>query len=108
MARKQSITAEQLQPFRAAGVVAAAKQLHRCTRTINRAARRAGFRFDTCTETERYHRERRRKELAPKIRALAQKRMSQAEMCAALGITRECLRRTAREHDININRFSLF
>ena len=102
------ITAEQLQPYIDKGVAAAAKALRRDTRTINRAARSLGIRFATPTELNNAERREWRARMAPKVRAMARKRMRQREMCEALGISRNTLRTIAREHNININSFSLY
>lgn len=99
------ITADQLKPFIDKGVVAAGKALRRDTRTIKREARRLGISFSTCTEEERYRRQRERARLASKIRPLARQRFSQRQICEALGITRDVLRRIAAEHSININSY---
>lgn len=97
------ITADQLRQFESAGVIAAARALHRHTTTINRIAAKIGFEFKTCTERERYRRERHRKSLVGQVRKLARQRMTQREMCEALGITRWVLRRIAAENQIDIN-----
>ncbi|MCV0420109.1 MAG: hypothetical protein K5804_17850 [Microbacterium sp.] len=101
------ITADQLRKYESAGVVAAARALHLHTTTIHRLALQLGVTFKTCTEREQYRREKVRKGLAGKIRALALKRMSQREICEQLGITRCVLRHTAAEHRINIDSRSL-
>lgn len=103
------ITAAQLQQYEKAGVVAASKALKLSTRTINRLARQLGVKFATNnTEVEQYRRERERNAMAGKVRSLAAKRMTQGEMCKALGISRNTLRRIGREHRISINSRSLY
>lgn len=103
------ITAAQLQQYEKAGVVAAAKALRLGTRTVNRLARQLGVKFATNnTEIEQYRRERERKALASKVRKLASKCMTQADMCQELGVSRNTLRRIGREHRININSRSIY
>jgi hypothetical protein len=102
------ITLADLQPYETAGVVAAARAFRLHTTTVHRMAERLGFVFKTCTEREQYRREKERKAMAPKIRAMAAKRMTQAEMCRELGCTRFVLRRAAREARININSRALY
>jgi len=102
------ITLADLQPYESAGVVAAARALRLHTTTVHRLADRLGFKFKTCTEREQYRREKARKAMAPKIRAMAAKCMTQAQMCAELGVSREVLRRAAREAGININSRALY
>lgn len=102
------VTRETLQQFEAAGVVAAARALRLHTTTINRLARQLGVTFQSNnTLIEQYRRERARKAMAGKVRELARKRMSQREICEALGITRATLRRIAAEHRVDINSRSL-
>ena len=102
------ITLADLQPYESAGVVAAARAFQLHTTTMHRIADRLGFQFKTCTEREQYRREKERKVMAPKIRAMAAKCMTQAQMCAELGVSREVLRRAAREAGININSRALY
>lgn len=101
------ITRESLEAYAESGVVAAARGLHFSTRTINRLAARLGVEFKTGTDLQRERRRRGRAKLAPMVRALSRQRLSQARICAALGITRAVLRRIATEHHIDINSRSL-
>lgn len=103
------ITADQLQQYQDAGVVAAARGLHLHTTTIHRLARIFGVTFrSNNTTAEQYRRERERNAMAGKVRELARRRMTQREICEALGITRWVLRRIAAEHHIDINSRSLW
>lgn len=102
------ITAADLKQYESAGVVAAARALHLHTTTVHRLASQLGVTFKTCTEREQYRREKVRRALAGKVRALALKRMSQREICEQLGITRCVLRHIASEHNISINSRSLY
>lgn len=88
-------------------MVAAARALRLHTTTVHRLAARLGITFKTCTLAEQSRRERARKALAGKVRKLARQRMSQREICEALGITRATLRRIAAEGCIDINSRSL-
>lgn len=98
------ITAATLEPFTSLGFVAASKALKLRPTTIQRLAKELGVTFAANnTLAQQYHRERARKAMAGKVRALARKRMTQADMCADLGITRAVLRRIASENKININ-----
>jgi DNA-binding XRE family transcriptional regulator len=103
------ITAAQLQQYESAGIVAAARALKLHTSTIHRLARQLGVKFKADnTLAEQYRRERQRKALASKVRKLASKCMTQADMCQELGVSRNTLRRIGREHRININSRSLY
>lgn len=98
------ITADQLRQYESAGVVAAAKAFHLHTTTLHRLAKHLGVTFQSNnTLAEQYRREKARKAMAGMVRELARQRMTQAEMCAQLGITRATLRRVAAEHRIDIN-----
>jgi hypothetical protein len=103
------ITAAQLEPFVNSGFVAASKALHLRPATIQRHAKELGVVFaSNNTLAQQYHKERARKAIAGKVRELARRRMTQAGMCKALGISRAELRRTAKEHRININSRQLY
>lgn len=102
------ITAAQLQQYESAGVVAASKALRLHTATIHRLAKQLGITFKTCTMAEQCRRERARKAMAMQLRPLARQRMTQKQMCAALGISRAVLRRTATENGIDINSRALY
>ncbi|WP_296125447.1 hypothetical protein [Pseudomonas sp. Ga0074129] len=98
------ITRETLQRYEQAGVVAAARALQLHTNTIHRLARLLGVQFKSHnTAEEQARRAKLRAELAPKVRGLARKRLSQREMCTTLGISRQVLRRTAKDFHIDIN-----
>lgn len=97
------ITPETLACFKRAGVVAAARAFHRSTRTIGRLAKQFGIEFKTDTERQLERRRKERAALAPVVRKLARQRLSQAQICEALGITRWVLRHIAVEHHIDIN-----
>jgi hypothetical protein len=103
------ITADQLRRYESAGVVAAARAFQLHTTTIHRLARMFGVEFKSNnTLAEQCRRERSRKAMAGKVRELARKRLTQCEICAALGISRWTLRRIADEHHIDINSRSLY
>ncbi|WP_397448179.1 hypothetical protein [Pseudomonas sp. NA-150] len=94
--------AESLRQYVDTGVFAAAKALHRSTRSINRIAAEHGIQFSTQTpETMRARRESRDR-MAAQVAALAGAH-SQREICAQLGITRAVLREIAETHCIDIN-----
>jgi predicted XRE-type DNA-binding protein len=98
------ITRETLQRYEQAGVVAAARALQLHTNTIHRLARSLGVQFKSHnTADEQARRAKLRAALAPKVRRLARHRMTQREMCTHLGISREVLRRTAKDFHIDIN-----
>lgn len=97
------ITPESLARFEQAGVVAAARAFHRSTRTIGHLAKQFGVEFKTATERQLERRRKERAALAPTVRKLARQRLSQAQICAQLGITRAVLRRIASEYHIDIN-----
>jgi pyocin large subunit-like protein len=94
--------AQALHLFADAGVFAASKALHRSTRTLNRIALEHGVEFSTSTARTMEARRQNRASMVAQIKALAGTR-SQAEICAALGITRAVLRELAEIHNININ-----
>ncbi|RJG10965.1 hypothetical protein D3879_14905 [Pseudomonas cavernicola] len=94
--------AESLRQFTEAGVLAAAKALRRSTRTINRIAIEHGIQFTTGTAETMKSRRRSRDAMAAQIAQLAGTH-TQAEICAALGITRFVLREIAEIHGIDIN-----
>lgn len=103
------ITAATLEPFTSLGFVAASKALKLRPTTIQRLAKELGVTFAANnTLAQQYHRKRARKAMAGKVRALARKRMTQAEMCAELGITRCVLRRIAKDHHICIDSKSIW
>lgn len=97
------ITTADLQPYQEAGVVAAARALRRCTRTINTTAHALGFEFKTGTEIELNRRRKQRRQMVADVRSLARQRLSQREICERLGITRCVLRHIADEYSIDIN-----
>lgn len=97
------ITPETLACFERAGVVAAARAFHRSTRTIGRLAKQFGVEFKTDTERQLERRRKERAALAPAVRKLARQRLSQTQICDALGITRWVLRHIAEEYRIDIN-----
>ncbi|MCY1301791.1 hypothetical protein D9M71_67220 [compost metagenome] len=101
------ITRESLARFEHDGVVLAAKALRRSTRTINRLAKSLGVEFQTHTDVQRARWRRQREKMAGRVRALARQRLTQAQICAELGITRAVLRHIAAEHHIDINSRSL-
>ena len=94
--------AQVLLQFADAGVFAASKALRRSTRTLNRIAIEHGVEFSTSTARTMEVRRQNRASMVTQIKALAGTR-SQAEICAALGITRAVLRELAEIHNININ-----
>lgn len=103
------ITAERLQELASLGVSAAAKALGVHTTTLHRIARQHGVEFSANnTMKAQYMAEKARKAMVPKIRAMAAKRMTQAQMCKELGVSRFVLRRAAREARININSRALY
>jgi hypothetical protein len=103
------ITAERLKEVAPLGVAAAAKALRLHTTTIHKLAKEHGVEFSANnTDKARYLAEKARKAMAPKIRAMAAKCMTQAQMCAELGVSRGVLRRAAREARININSRALY
>lgn len=97
------ITTADLQPYQEAGVVAAARALHRSTRTINALAYSLGFEFKTHTEIELERRWQTRRQMVADVRRLARQRLPQREICEQLGITRWVLRHIADEYNIDIN-----
>lgn len=94
--------AKSLHQFVGVGVYAAAKALGRSTRNINRIAREYGVEFETKTAATMRKRRQAREALAEQIRQMAGT-MTQAEICAALDITRPILREIAEIHFINID-----
>lgn len=103
------ITAAQLEPFVNSGFVAASKALRLRPSTVQRHAKALGVVFKANnTLAEQNRRERARKAMAGKVRELARKRTTQADMCQMLGITRATLRRIASEARININSRQLY
>jgi len=94
--------AKSLHQFVDSGVYAAAKALGRSTRSINRIAMQYGIEFTTTTAATMRVRRREREALASRIKEMAG-RMSQAEICNRLGITRQVLREIAEIHFIDIN-----
>ena len=94
--------AQALHQFADAGVFAASKALHRSTRSLNRIAIEHGVELKTNTARTMKARREQRSSMVSQIQALAGAQ-SQAEICAALGITRAVLRELADIHDININ-----
>ncbi|SDS77580.1 hypothetical protein SAMN05216496_2393 [Pseudomonas sp. Z003-0.4C(8344-21)] len=94
--------AKALHRFADAGILAASKALHRSTRSLNRIASEHGIEFTTCTARTMESRRQNRASMVAQIKALAGTR-SQAEICAALGITRAVLRELAEIYEININ-----
>ncbi|MBP3996719.1 hypothetical protein [Pseudomonas koreensis] len=94
--------AQELHQFTDVGVYAASKALHRSTRSLNRIAIEHGVEFKTSTARTMEARREQRASMVSQIKALAGTQ-SQAEICAALGITRAVLRELAEIHDININ-----
>ncbi|UNY40220.1 hypothetical protein KLEP174_gp66 [Pseudomonas phage vB_PcuM_ KLEP17-4] len=103
------VTAERLKQLAPLGVSAAAKALGAHTTTLHRIAKQHGVEFGANNTTKaQYLAEKSRKAMAPKIRAMAARRMTQAQMCKELGVSRFVLRRAAREARININSRSLY
>jgi hypothetical protein len=94
--------AESLKQYVDAGVFAAAKALGRSTRNINRIAAEHGIQFSTTTAATMSTRRAARDRLAVQVASLAGPR-TQAEICAALNITRATLREVAEIHSIDIN-----
>lgn len=94
--------AQALHQFTDAGIFAASKALHRSTRSLNRIAIEHGVDFSTGTAKTMEARRQARALLVTQIKAFAGTR-SQAEICAAIGITRAVLRELAEIHHININ-----
>lgn len=94
--------AQALHQFSDVGIFAASKALGRSTRSLNRIAIEHGVEFSTCTAKTMEARRQNRASMVTQIKALAGTR-SQAEICAALGITRAVLREIAEIHHININ-----
>lgn len=91
-----------LHQFSDAGIFAASKALHRSTRTLNRIAIEHGVEFSTSTAKTMEARRQNRASMVTQIKTLAGTR-SQAEICAALGISRAVLRELAEINHININ-----
>ena len=94
--------AKALHRFADAGIFAASKALHRSTRSLNRIASEHGIEFTTCTARTMEARRQKRTSMVTQIKALAGTR-SQAEICAAIGISRAVLRELAEIYEININ-----
>ncbi|WPN50909.1 hypothetical protein QMK52_18625 [Pseudomonas sp. P9_2] len=86
-----------------AGILAASKALGRSTRSLNRIAEEHGIEFATCTAKTMESRRQARASLAAQIKALAESRTHQTEICSALGITRAALREIAEINHINID-----
>ncbi|MBC4813627.1 hypothetical protein H8L49_27895 [Klebsiella quasipneumoniae] len=86
-----------------AGILAASKALGRSTRALNRIAAEHGVEFSTCTAKTMEARRRARASLVTQVKALAESRTHQAEICSALGITRAALREIAEINHINID-----
>jgi hypothetical protein len=98
----ESSVAESLKQYVDAGVFAAAKALGRSTRNINRIAAEHGVQFRTCTAAEMANRRAARDLIADQVAQLAG-RQTQAEICAALNVTRATLREVAEIHNIDID-----
>lgn len=94
--------AQALHQFTDAGIFAASKALRRSTRSLNRIAIEHGVEFSTPTAKTMNARRQVRDSMIVQVKALAGTR-SQAEICAALGITRAVLRELAEIYHININ-----
>ncbi|KFF47152.1 hypothetical protein JH25_26100 [Pseudomonas sp. BRG-100] len=86
-----------------AGILAASKALRRSTRSFNRIAAEHGIEFATCTAKTMESRRQARATLVAQVKALAESRTHQAEICSALGITRAALREIAEINHINID-----
>ena len=66
-----------------AGILAASKALGRSTRALNRIAEDHGVEFSTCTAKTMEARRRARASLVTQVKALAESRTHQAEICSA-------------------------
>lgn len=99
---RRALKLSDLEPYRDAGVAAAAKGLHRHNTTVVQYANLLGFEFTTVKQT-RLQREF-RQAMAPAVIILAEFGISQQRIAACIGAGRMTVRKIAEECGISFSR----